>query len=129
MTITSAADFTLPRGFESDPNSSNKGMTILISNTAFRAFVVLDDIAFACSAGAVLSYFIMASINERPSQCTVTPMRTFANITIYLKLLAMSVVVIAFVTGMYAALARSVGLAILFVPSVASLSFLYTVGV
>ncbi|KAF3679800.1 putative peroxidase N-like [Capsicum annuum] len=40
MTITFAAGITLPGGFESDSNSPNQGMEILIRKTTFRAFVV-----------------------------------------------------------------------------------------
>ncbi|XP_060212428.1 protein ACCELERATED CELL DEATH 6-like [Lycium barbarum] len=128
MTITFAAGFTLPGGFESDPNSSNKGMAILISKTAFRAFVVSDAIAFSCSAGAVVSYFIMALINKYSSEDTVSEdtvgaMSKFANVAILLQLLAMSAVVIAFVTGMYAALAHSIGLAVT-VCAIGCISFL-----
>ncbi|KAM3345507.1 hypothetical protein P3S68_025216 [Capsicum galapagoense] len=60
VTVTFAAGFTLPGGFESDLNSSNKGMAILIRETVFRAFVVSDTIAFTCSAGAVFNYFYIA---------------------------------------------------------------------
>ncbi|KAM3268307.1 hypothetical protein P3S67_031248 [Capsicum chacoense] len=45
VTVTFAAGFTLPGGFESDLNSSNKGMAIVIRETVFRAFVVSDAIA------------------------------------------------------------------------------------
>ncbi|PHT87333.1 hypothetical protein T459_09439 [Capsicum annuum] len=40
MTITFATGITLPGGFESDSNSPNQGMEILIRKTTFRAFVV-----------------------------------------------------------------------------------------
>ncbi|XP_047268744.1 uncharacterized protein LOC107849630 isoform X1 [Capsicum annuum] len=59
VTVTFAAGYTLPGGFESDLNSSTKGMAILIRETAFRAFVVSDDIAFTCSACAVFCYFFI----------------------------------------------------------------------
>ncbi|PHT49110.1 hypothetical protein CQW23_13318 [Capsicum baccatum] len=59
VTVTFAAGYTLPGGFESDLNSSTKGMAILIRETAFRAFVVSDAIAFTCSACAVFCYFFI----------------------------------------------------------------------
>ncbi|PHT48786.1 hypothetical protein CQW23_12994, partial [Capsicum baccatum] len=62
MTITLAAGITLPGGFESDPDSPNKGMAILIRKTTFRAFVISDAIAFTFSAVAIFIYFIMASV-------------------------------------------------------------------
>uniref|UniRef100_A0A3Q7H8F3 PGG domain-containing protein n=1 Tax=Solanum lycopersicum TaxID=4081 RepID=A0A3Q7H8F3_SOLLC len=60
-TVTFTADFTLPRVFESDTNSPNKGMTILLKRTTFRTFAVSNYIAFACSSGAVFAYFTMAT--------------------------------------------------------------------
>ncbi|KAM3268318.1 hypothetical protein P3S67_031259 [Capsicum chacoense] len=60
MTVTFAAGITLPGGFESDSDSPNQGMAILIRKTAFRAFVVSDAIAFTCSAVAIFIYFFMA---------------------------------------------------------------------
>ncbi|XP_059317483.1 protein ACCELERATED CELL DEATH 6-like [Lycium ferocissimum] len=123
MTITFAAGFTLPGGFESDPNSPNKGMAILISKTAFRAFVVSDAVAFACSAGAVVSYFHMATIHNTPTENTMVAMFKYANVAIRLQLGAMSAVVITFVTGMYAALAHSIGLAVT-VCAIGCISFL-----
>ncbi|PHU18696.1 hypothetical protein BC332_14391 [Capsicum chinense] len=61
MTVTFTAGFTLPGGFESDTNSPNKGMAILLRRTTFRAFVISDVIAFACSTAAVFTYFLMAT--------------------------------------------------------------------
>ncbi|KAM3236373.1 hypothetical protein P3L10_016410 [Capsicum annuum] len=63
--VTFAAGFTLPGGFESNDNSPNKGMAVLIKKASFCAFVMTDAIAFACSAGAIFSYFYMAT-NPRP---------------------------------------------------------------
>lgn len=113
MTITFAAGFTFPGGFESDPNSSNKGMAVLIHKTAFHAFVVSDAIAFACSAAAVLNYFFMAIINDLVSdEFAPVAMMRLDGIAAILQLLAMSAVVIAFIIGLYATLAHSLGLAI-----------------
>ncbi|PHT50793.1 hypothetical protein CQW23_10540 [Capsicum baccatum] len=110
VTVTFAAGFTLPGGFESDLNSSNKGMAILIRETAFRAFVVSDAIAFTCSACAVFSYFYIAINAANAKNLILITVRY--NIAILLQRLAMSAVVIAFITGMYATLAHSVGLAV-----------------
>ncbi|XP_047268828.1 uncharacterized protein LOC124898812 [Capsicum annuum] len=63
MTVTFTAGFTLPGGFESNTNSPNKGMAILLRRTAFRAFVISDVIAFARSTAAVFAYFVMATKN------------------------------------------------------------------
>ncbi|PHT49042.1 hypothetical protein CQW23_13250 [Capsicum baccatum] len=73
MTVTFAAGITLPGGFESDSDSPNQGMAILIRKTAFRAFVVSDTIAFTCSAVAIFIYFFMADINQRTHRIIMDP--------------------------------------------------------
>ncbi|KAK4717354.1 hypothetical protein R3W88_015692 [Solanum pinnatisectum] len=111
VTVTFAAGFTLPGGFESDHDSPHKGMAILVKKPAFCAFVVTDAIAFVCSAGAVFSYFVMAA-NHHPT--TKEELRVLVNIyrvATILQFLSMSAVVIAFVTGLYATLSHSVSLA------------------
>ncbi|KAH0641544.1 hypothetical protein KY289_032518 [Solanum tuberosum] len=114
VTVTFAAGFTLPGGFDSDPNSTNKGTAILIRNTAFCAFVVTDAIAFSCSAGTMFIYYVMA--DTRRSSKNYTEMYPLLwklyNDAIFLQGMAMFVVVIAFVSGMYATLAHSAALAI-----------------
>ncbi|XP_059316203.1 protein ACCELERATED CELL DEATH 6-like [Lycium ferocissimum] len=110
MTVTFTAGFTLPGGFESDTNSPNKGMAILLRRTAFRAFVVTDAIAFSSSAAAVFTYFAMAAtLISMKELCVV---RRLYIIATFLQLVAMLAAVIAFITGMYATLAHSVGLAV-----------------
>ncbi|PHU01307.1 hypothetical protein BC332_31094 [Capsicum chinense] len=112
VTVTFAAGFTLPGGFESDDNSPNKGMAILIRKSAFRAFVITDAIAFACSAGAIFSYFYRTT-NPRPmSYQDLGYLWSLSKVGARSQLVAMSAVVIAFVTGMYATLAHSVGLVV-----------------
>ncbi|KAM3345517.1 hypothetical protein P3S68_025226 [Capsicum galapagoense] len=112
VTVTFAAGFTLPTSFESDDNSPNKGMEVLIKKTAFHAFVITDAIAFACSAGAIFRYFYMAT-NPRPmSYQDLDYLWSLSKVGARSQLVAMSAVVIAFVTGMYATLAHSVGLAV-----------------
>ncbi|XP_060215401.1 protein ACCELERATED CELL DEATH 6-like [Lycium barbarum] len=110
MTVTFTAGFTLPGGFESNTNSPNTGMAILLRRTAFHAFFVTDAIAFTSSAAAVFTYFAMAASVISVTKLSVV-MRLY-KIAAFLQLLAMSAVVIAFLTGMYATLAHSVGLAV-----------------
>ncbi|PHT82575.1 hypothetical protein T459_15590 [Capsicum annuum] len=68
MTVTFAAGITLPGGFESDSDSPNQGMAILIRKTSFCAFVVSDAIAFTFSAVSIFIYFLMAAQSRTP-QC------------------------------------------------------------
>ncbi|KAM3345197.1 hypothetical protein P3S68_024906 [Capsicum galapagoense] len=110
ITVTFAAGITLPGGFESDPNSHNQGMAILTRKTAFRAFAISDAIAFTCSAVAIFIYFLMADTSRSPqSKKLVLKLYDLAGIFQCLSMLA---VVIAFATGMFATLSRSLGLAV-----------------
>ncbi|KAM3345238.1 hypothetical protein P3S68_024947 [Capsicum galapagoense] len=110
MTITFAAGITLPGGFESDPDSPNKGMEILIRKTTFLAFVVSNAIAFTFSSIAIFIYFIMASVVPEPeNEKIIQKLYDHAAICQCLSMLA---VVIAFATGMFATLSHSLGLAI-----------------
>ncbi|PHT82376.1 hypothetical protein T459_15391 [Capsicum annuum] len=112
VTVTFAACFTLPRGFESDVNSPNKGMAVLIKKASFRAFIITDAIAFACSTGAIFNYFYMAT-NPRPmSYPDLDYLWSLSKVGARSQLVAMSAVVNAFVTGMYATLAHLLGLAV-----------------
>ncbi|PHT48788.1 hypothetical protein CQW23_12996 [Capsicum baccatum] len=98
MTVTFAAGITLPGGFESDSDSPNQGMAILIRRTAFRAFAVSDAIAFTCSAVAIFIYFLMADTSRSPqSKKLVQKLYDLAGIFQCLSMLA---VVIAFATGL-----------------------------
>ncbi|KAK4366542.1 hypothetical protein RND71_014422 [Anisodus tanguticus] len=120
VTVTFAAGFTLPGGFDSNP-SPNQGMAILTRKAAFKAFIITDAIAFVCSAGAVFSYFAMVA-NAAFFQ-EVRAVRRLYMIATGLQLLALAAVVLAFVTGIYATLAHAIGLAIT-VSSIGCISFL-----
>ncbi|KAM3345500.1 hypothetical protein P3S68_025209 [Capsicum galapagoense] len=71
-------------------------MAILIRETAFRAFVVSDTIAFTCSTFAVLFYFYIAINAAIGKELKLIAVRFI--IAILLQLVVMSEVVIAFVT-------------------------------
>ncbi|KAJ8542322.1 hypothetical protein K7X08_017188 [Anisodus acutangulus] len=111
MTVTFAAGFTLPGGFDSDTNSPNKGTAILVRKTAFRAFVVSDDIAFTCSAVSIFIYFLMAD-ESRIGPSKLKTLNRIYDVAGMLQFSSMSAVVIAFSTGMYATLVHSLGLAV-----------------
>ncbi|KAF3633051.1 hypothetical protein FXO38_20334 [Capsicum annuum] len=99
-------------GFESDTNSPNKGMAILLRRTTFRAFVISDVIAFACSTAAVFAYFLMETSSISSATTELKFIIELYNMAVRLKFLAMTAVVVAFSTGLYVTLAHSVGLAI-----------------
>ncbi|PHT49035.1 hypothetical protein CQW23_13243 [Capsicum baccatum] len=99
MTVTFAAGITFPGGFESDPDSHNQGMAILIRKTAFRAFVISDAIAFTCSAIAIFIYFSMADVSNEPHSKNIV--KKLYYLAIIFQCLSMLAVVIAFATGLY----------------------------
>ncbi|KAJ8538781.1 hypothetical protein K7X08_030077 [Anisodus acutangulus] len=114
VTVTFAAGFTLPGGFDSDTDSPNKWIAILLRKAVFQAFVVTDSIAFACSTDTMFMYFIMAKERCSPSnnEQVFSIIWELYNHVLALQLLAMFAAVIAFVSGMYATLAHSAGLAV-----------------
>ncbi|XP_019253094.1 PREDICTED: protein ACCELERATED CELL DEATH 6-like, partial [Nicotiana attenuata] len=119
VTITFAAGFTLPRGFDSNPGP-NQGMAILIRKATFKAFVYTDTIAFVCSTGAVFSYFAMAVRVVLFAEIYTSVLSLYGLATL-LQLLSMAAFVLAFVTGMFAILAHSMGVA---VTAIGCISFL-----
>ncbi|KAM3268583.1 hypothetical protein P3S67_031524 [Capsicum chacoense] len=112
MTVTFTASFTLPGGCESDTNSPNKGMLILLRRAAFRAFVISDVIAFTCSTAAVFAYILTATKSISSARTELKAIIRLYNMEILLQLLAMTADVVAFSTGLYVTLAHSVSLAI-----------------
>ncbi|KAM3236443.1 hypothetical protein P3L10_016480 [Capsicum annuum] len=111
MTVTFTAGFTLPGGFDSDTDSHNKGMAILIKKAVFRAFFVTNAIAFVCSSAAVFTYFSMET-NTISSEKEFSLIVRLYMVATMLQLLSTTAVVIAFATGMYVTLAHSVGIAV-----------------
>ncbi|RVW73215.1 Ankyrin repeat-containing protein [Vitis vinifera] len=100
-TVTFAAGFTLPGGYNGDD-----GMAILTRKTAFRAFVVTDTIALVLSVSAVFLHFFMTVHNDE------TVLRKHFLWAFSFTMLGMGAMVIAFTTGLYAVLPHSSGLAI-----------------
>ncbi|PHT87349.1 hypothetical protein T459_09455 [Capsicum annuum] len=98
-TVTFAAGITLPGGFESNSDSPNQGITILIRKITFRTFVVSDAIAFTFSAVAIFIYFLIAD-TSRDSQSKKIVKKPYDLACIF-QCLPMLVVVIAFATGTY----------------------------
>ena len=105
-TVTFAAAFTLPGGYKSDTEDDpNKGTAILSKNAAFQSFVVSDAIAMVLSLSAVFVHFILS----------LKFFRKFIFLFVFalsFTLVAMAAMIVAFVTGTYAVLAPSLGLAI-----------------
>lgn len=100
-TVTFAAAFTIPGGYQND--GKDEGMAVLTSKFAFKAFVVLDTLAFCCAVAAVYLQFGTAGGGwyERAR---------FANVAMVLIFIAILAMILAFASGMYVVLAKSVGL-------------------
>nr|XP_048333037.1 ankyrin repeat-containing protein ITN1-like [Ziziphus jujuba var. spinosa] len=114
-TVTFAAGFTLPGGYLSggDNLPSNAGSqpgaagsAVLSENAAFKAFLISDAIAMALSSCAVFIHMFLALKKDR------TKDSSYFLLAFKLIIVAMVVMVIAFMTGIYAALGSSNAFAI-----------------
>ncbi|GAY42375.1 hypothetical protein CUMW_066370 [Citrus unshiu] len=103
-TVAFAAAFTIPGGYRSE-----NGTAILRRNTAFQAFIVADSIAMVFSLSAVFTHFLMSLIIEETKDFNEDLLLASVWFTIF----SMGAMVIAFVTGTYAMLVPSLGLAII----------------
>ncbi|KAJ0100224.1 hypothetical protein Patl1_21620 [Pistacia atlantica] len=106
-TVTFAAAFTFPGGYNSE-KGQNQGTAILGRNSAFQAFIITNTIAMTLSLSAVFIHLFLAL------KFIIKPWenRRLLVIALNLTMFAMGAMVIAFITGTYAVLAPSLGLAI-----------------
>ncbi|KAJ0082620.1 hypothetical protein Patl1_10460 [Pistacia atlantica] len=102
-TVTFAAAFTMPGGYQNE-EGTQQGTSVLIRNAAFQAFVITDAIAMMFSLSAIFAH-IFVSIGAS----TFFPL---INYSPRFTLISMVAMILAFVTGTYAVLAPSSGLAI-----------------
>ncbi|KAF2320694.1 hypothetical protein GH714_030097 [Hevea brasiliensis] len=99
-TITFAAGFTLPGGY-SDHDGPDEGTAILTRRSAFKTFLITDTLAFALSISVVLIHFLLTL---QPSK------RKYFNLfaaAAYFTLIAMALMVVAFMTGVCAVMPSS----------------------
>ncbi|CAL5340461.1 unnamed protein product [Camellia sinensis] len=99
------AGFTMSGGYSGN-DGPNQGMAILTREAAFKVFMVTDTIAMSLSISAVLIHFYAAIANNR--DMLENQVYTAAYLIIY----ATVAMVLAFMTGTYAVLTHSSGLAI-----------------
>jgi len=114
-TVTFAAAFTLPGGYKSD-QGSNEGTAILAKKAAFIVFVISDAMSMVLSLLAVFIHFMISLIHgfkmvkdEAMDENTTGILFGYAML---LTMIAMGTMIIAFITGTYAVLEPSLGLAI-----------------
>ncbi|KAH9650368.1 ANK REP REGION domain-containing protein [Citrus sinensis] len=103
-TVAFAAAFTIPGGYRSE-----NGTAILRRNKAFQAFIVADSIAMVFSLSAVFTHFLMSLIIEETKDFN----EDLFGASLFFTIFSMGAMVIAFVTGTYAMLVPSLGLAII----------------
>ncbi|KAA8536428.1 hypothetical protein F0562_028906 [Nyssa sinensis] len=104
-TVTFAAGFSLPGGYNGI-EGADQGIAILTRKVAFKAFFITNTVAMVLSTSAVFIYFITA-LYANQTKLFNRLMWAFC-----LTILAMGAMMLAFVTGTYAALPSSSGLAI-----------------
>ncbi|MBA0676132.1 hypothetical protein Goari_017638 [Gossypium aridum] len=104
-TFTFTAAFTIPGGFKN--NGPDEGMSTLLGKSAFKAFVVTDSIAFTSSMTAAVLVFWSSSYQVTESFMETLP---FAIAFTWIALVAMA---LAFVTGLFVVLSKTLWLAIL----------------
>ena len=102
-TVSFAAGFTIPGGYKSD--GPDEGMTILSRKTAFRVFVIANALAFCFSSTSMFLHYCKSFVEK------LDVLSFYTYITALLTSYGITAMVIAFVSGTYAALADSSGLA------------------
>ncbi|OIT33803.1 PREDICTED: protein ACCELERATED CELL DEATH 6-like [Nicotiana attenuata] len=120
LTVSFAAGFTIPGGYDDD--GPNKGMAILSKKTAFKAFAVTDTIAVISSTAAVFLHYLATyeEENKRLSRYVAAGV---------LALVAMLAMMIAFMTGLYVVLSStSLAIFICVICSVSIALFIFVLG-
>jgi hypothetical protein len=110
-TVTFAAAFTLPGGYKSD-----RGTALLAKKAAFIVFVISDSISMVLSIFVVFIHFLISLIHgfelvKRKDISKYAAIKLFGVATL-LTMIGMGTMIIAFITGTYAVLEPSLGLAI-----------------
>ncbi|KAF8032344.1 hypothetical protein BT93_D1306 [Corymbia citriodora subsp. variegata] len=102
-TATFAAAFTMPGGYSND--GPNQGMATLADRAAFKFFVITNTIAFSFSTMALFMQYDAVALSDHEKARFTSRTSAF----IYIAMLGM---VLAFASGTYVVLTRTIGLAI-----------------
>ncbi|XP_012066668.2 ankyrin repeat-containing protein At5g02620 [Jatropha curcas] len=102
-TVSFTAGFTMPGGYNSD-KGTDQGIAILTRKTHFEVFLVSDTLALVFSTTAVLNHFLFAMQGNKESSFFLLVWAS------RLTLVAMGLMVLAFRTGICAALPNNSGL-------------------
>ncbi|KAK9282721.1 hypothetical protein L1049_010941 [Liquidambar formosana] len=103
-TVTFAAGFTMPGGYITD-KGPDQGTAILRRKVAFKAFVISDAIAMLLSSYSVTIHLLAPAIRSKAR------FRYLLGMAFPVNMYAVGAMVVAFVTGLYAVLENSSGLA------------------
>ena len=96
----------MPAGGYDNNSGPNEGMAVLTRKAAFKAFVITDTISVMCSSCSVFVYFFLTGVDDH---VRILKYLNFANKSL---VLAQGTMMISFITGIYAVLENSSGLAI-----------------
>ncbi|KAH7844096.1 hypothetical protein Vadar_024234 [Vaccinium darrowii] len=107
-TISFAASFTIPGGYRQE--GRDEGKAVLVRLAAFKAFVITNTIAVICSTSSVFLY-LSASLHKFSYEGDEKVKRRYL-IALWLVIIALVAMTIAFITGTYAMLGHSLGLVI-----------------
>ncbi|KAH7859176.1 hypothetical protein Vadar_032548 [Vaccinium darrowii] len=104
-TATFAAGFNIPGGYEAT-QGPDEGMAVLVREASFKAFVIANTIAVMCSTSSILCYFFAALYNNDDNKTAQRYMNGF-----FLVLISIVAMTVGFLSGTYAILVHSLGLA------------------
>ncbi|XP_058211193.1 ankyrin repeat-containing protein At5g02620-like [Rhododendron vialii] len=118
-TLTFAAAFTMPGGYDSSPDNL-VGVATLANKAALKVFVVSDTLAMCCS---VVSLFLLL----RAMQVELEVTFSLTNTSVGLVIIALYATLVAFISGVFAVIAPkalSVAIVVCIICSVAPFLFL-----
>lgn len=107
-TISFAASFTIPGGYRQQ--GQDEGMAVLVRDAAFKAFVITNTLAVICSTSSVFLYLSASLFKVRDEEEEKVVHRYL--MALWLVIIALVAITVAFITGTYAVLGHSLGLAI-----------------
>ncbi|KAL8111591.1 protein ACCELERATED CELL DEATH 6-like [Apium graveolens] len=104
-TVAITAGFAMPGGFDGNEGPT-QGSPILIKKTAFKIFIATDTIALLFSLSSLFLYFIATWFED------VSSMEITILVSAVLNIFSITSIMVAFITGTYAVLAPSPGIAV-----------------
>ena len=104
--VTFTAAFTVPGGYES--GDINQGLAVLSKQAAFKVFVIANALAFGFSTASILVYMFSANIRMVLSYAD---RRGKTRRALQLANYSIRALVIAFISGTYAVVPHSLGIA------------------